>query len=87
VTPGEARTHLQRALRDEIPEERGPLFPAWPWRGHRPVIEARAAGYAAATRREHIGRLLALSDRQLVELIGRGWDPRDRGHQPSRDPL
>jgi hypothetical protein len=79
VSPEEAREHLRRALAEEIPEERGPLFPAWPWARHRAAAEARAAGYAAATRRAHLQRLIGLPDRELRALLARGWDPRDRG--------
>lgn len=84
MTPDEARAVLRRELDDVLPEERGPRWPGWPWARHRATTEVRAAGYAAHTRREHLHRLLALSDRQLTALLDRGWDPRDRGQQHRR---
>jgi hypothetical protein len=81
VTPAEAREVLRAELDQVLPEERGPMFPTWPWRGHRVAIEVRAAGYAAHTRREHLARLIELPDRQLDRLLADGWDPRDRGQR------
>lgn len=85
MTPEQARGHLRRAQAEQIPEERGPRFPDWPWGRHRAAREARAAGYAAATRRDHLQHLIDLSDPQLADLLTRGWDPRDRGDHAATD--